>query len=602
MNEEQSLIALVEDTPEFTTIHEHFTRFNPFRVLQVDQYEIRHSNMLGWLLDANANHQLGQYFLRKFLVKVFLHEDNFKDEDKTANYDVVKLLQSSFHDVKVYREKETTDKKRIDLLVVSERSKFALLIENKYWANESEEQLENYLSYVKLIYPEYELLPVFLTLQDSDPTHNDYLKVGYRDVLAILHELLERKQDVLSTHVFQFIHSYKEILEDQLLENDELTNLALEVFQSHKDAIQLVLNNNSSHFQNIYTRYQEAIDFIAKVGNSITKHAFKEFVSLTSLPIDEYYEHFRLPNFILKSWAEPFSEQDLRQKWWLNKGMIAWFERVGEKCRLKVEVGPIEAENRIKFLNCLEEQGILIREKAKNESTKFTGIYMDDILVESWEDRFSITSAMKELTENDRFQVFIQQVDRAISKYTDVELTNDEATFAISHTVTKTTQQETLSFGQKKQNPSISDAFEMLIGELETKPAYWRKHNSLPMLAFEEWATLPKRFEVESSYWLGYPLISWFERKNDNLRLIVEVGPIKSPYRNELLQKMVDADIVVRPLAFKEGAKYSRIYTESVVVDEETTESLLVSMRKLYEDEKYQRFTAKLNSALFRIN
>lgn len=34
----------------------HLTAFNPLKVLKMNHYEIRHSNVLGWLLDPNENH------------------------------------------------------------------------------------------------------------------------------------------------------------------------------------------------------------------------------------------------------------------------------------------------------------------------------------------------------------------------------------------------------------------------------------------------------------------------------------------------------------------------------------------------------------------
>ena len=38
--------------------------FNLFDVLKISRTEIRHSNMLGWLLNPNENHGMGDAFLR----------------------------------------------------------------------------------------------------------------------------------------------------------------------------------------------------------------------------------------------------------------------------------------------------------------------------------------------------------------------------------------------------------------------------------------------------------------------------------------------------------------------------------------------------------
>lgn len=38
-------------------------KFNIFDVLKISRTEIRHSNVLAWLLDANENHGLGDMFI-----------------------------------------------------------------------------------------------------------------------------------------------------------------------------------------------------------------------------------------------------------------------------------------------------------------------------------------------------------------------------------------------------------------------------------------------------------------------------------------------------------------------------------------------------------
>ena len=41
--------------------------FNIFKVLKLEDFEIRHSNFLAWLLDPSENHELKDEFLKKFL-------------------------------------------------------------------------------------------------------------------------------------------------------------------------------------------------------------------------------------------------------------------------------------------------------------------------------------------------------------------------------------------------------------------------------------------------------------------------------------------------------------------------------------------------------
>ena len=62
---ERKLQALIE-SPEFGRYHKelHARGFNPFDVLQVADMEIRHSNVLAWLLRPDGTHGVGGRFLR----------------------------------------------------------------------------------------------------------------------------------------------------------------------------------------------------------------------------------------------------------------------------------------------------------------------------------------------------------------------------------------------------------------------------------------------------------------------------------------------------------------------------------------------------------
>ena len=61
---DQELKNLIE-SPEFKEYHkaQQDQPFNLFDVLRNADYEIRHSNVLAWLLDPGRNHGLGDRFL-----------------------------------------------------------------------------------------------------------------------------------------------------------------------------------------------------------------------------------------------------------------------------------------------------------------------------------------------------------------------------------------------------------------------------------------------------------------------------------------------------------------------------------------------------------
>ena len=57
------------ESAEFRQFHRErqAPRFNVFDVLRYSEYEIRHSNVLAWLLKPGETHGLGDKFLRRFM-------------------------------------------------------------------------------------------------------------------------------------------------------------------------------------------------------------------------------------------------------------------------------------------------------------------------------------------------------------------------------------------------------------------------------------------------------------------------------------------------------------------------------------------------------
>lgn len=50
-------------------------RFNLFDVLKISRTEIRHSNILSWLLSPNENHGLGDAFLKTIIQTAVQNDD-----------------------------------------------------------------------------------------------------------------------------------------------------------------------------------------------------------------------------------------------------------------------------------------------------------------------------------------------------------------------------------------------------------------------------------------------------------------------------------------------------------------------------------------------
>ena len=64
----RDLFDLENDTT-FQQLNQQVNSFNTLKILKLENYEIRHSNILSWLLNPKENHNIGDYFLRKMIFK-----------------------------------------------------------------------------------------------------------------------------------------------------------------------------------------------------------------------------------------------------------------------------------------------------------------------------------------------------------------------------------------------------------------------------------------------------------------------------------------------------------------------------------------------------
>lgn len=74
--DKQQLINFAVNNDKLELLKARINRFNPFKILKVQDYEIRHSNVLAWILDPSDNHNFDDRILKRFLMKVLLKPAN----------------------------------------------------------------------------------------------------------------------------------------------------------------------------------------------------------------------------------------------------------------------------------------------------------------------------------------------------------------------------------------------------------------------------------------------------------------------------------------------------------------------------------------------
>lgn len=231
-------------------------KFNLFDVLKITRAEIRHSNMLGWLLNPNENHGLGDTFLRGILQRLV-------ENDSDGRYDVFNVLLMDLYSFSVMREW-----KNIDILLTSSDEKTVIAIENKVGSHEHSNQLNRYREILEQEYPEYSRLCVFLTPDGETPSDVENWDIlSYNDVVEVLEEVNARIK--ILPDVDLMIKNYIDIVRRDIVEDQQLIDICNKIYNKHKKALDLIFENRKDEKTQVSDAIRDTLCSLADEGKII---------------------------------------------------------------------------------------------------------------------------------------------------------------------------------------------------------------------------------------------------------------------------------------------------------------------------------------------
>lgn len=147
--------------------------FNMFRICGVDHYENTHSSILAEIINPKGSHNFGSKFLEAF-IETLKRSELIEGE-----------FQFSMQNVRVVTENASAFG-RLDILIRNSQNQ-ALLLENKIYAGDQEEQLRRYYEFGKREFGNNFKL-IYLTLQGHESTNTDknqveYIQVSYSEII-----------------------------------------------------------------------------------------------------------------------------------------------------------------------------------------------------------------------------------------------------------------------------------------------------------------------------------------------------------------------------------------------------------------------------------
>jgi len=248
------LNELIVNCPEFEKLEGLLGGFNIFQVLKFEHGEIRHSNVLAWIMDPTGSHGLGATFLKKWLMRI-LHEPSSDREMRVAPVDIDSW---QFADVEVRREWL-----HIDLLVIMklvDGGKCIVVIENKIKSTEGTNQLKRYREVVEKHFPHAKKLFIFLTKDLQEPSDKAWETASYDEIHSTLKECLQSRSNTIGAEPKVLLENYIKLIEEKFMDESEIAKTAQGIYKQHKRALDIIFENRPNLSKKLLADVQKLLE------------------------------------------------------------------------------------------------------------------------------------------------------------------------------------------------------------------------------------------------------------------------------------------------------------------------------------------------------
>lgn len=286
--------------------------FNVFTVLGFYSEEVKlHSAFIAELLNVEGSHGLKDTFLKSFMQYAGIG-------DLTIDTSKCKTTV----ELSIGQKTETTGG-RIDIII--ETPEAAIIIENKIYARDQENQLMRYCNYAKSKNYKNGFKLIYLTLNGNEPVdfttggkeiqEGEITCISYRDtILNWLNQSVEiaANQPLVRETIKQYIAVIKK-LTGQNIENEHMDEL-MKILSENKETIKasfLIHDNLERLRRHILLRVKQ---FQKEIMDEI--NISKKFVIIDFTYDDDYDEKESGYSFFIKSWNNHKIKFSFAEKWY----------------------------------------------------------------------------------------------------------------------------------------------------------------------------------------------------------------------------------------------------------------------------------------------
>ncbi|MBX7096849.1 MAG: PD-(D/E)XK nuclease family protein [Myxococcaceae bacterium] len=340
----RALELLVVDNDDLERLELLLSEFNIFEALGAVRQELRHSELLAFLLDPNESHGLDDTFLRRFLQRS-LSNAGGGHEISSVDLDIWQL-----DEVEVRREWAN-----IDILLVDDRNQFAILIENKIDSTEHSNQLQRYWEAAHQEFPDHKIVGLYLTPGREQPSNSRYIPIDYDLVANLVGRFLEARSSTTGADVQTLLRHYEQMLRRHIVSDSDIADLCRRIYKKHRHALDLIYEHRPD------PSHGAARDLLEKAVTAATE----------LIAEDSSRSYLR---FLPKQW----DVEKLRQgSGWTKSQRMLLFELIftNDRVFLKLVIGPGPAAIRESLFNAAQKHHDLFKVSAKTLSPKYHQIF-----------------------------------------------------------------------------------------------------------------------------------------------------------------------------------------------------------------------------------
>jgi len=228
---------------------------NLFSLLNIHRDELVHSDLLANLLKGDNFDNLGNIFLKEFLIFI----------SSKANLDKTQIFEAldTFYEIK--REYH-----KIDIIIFFPYKKWIIIIENKIEHYERFNQLKDYQNFIENQFPDYDKkIFIFLTKDGResrtfDPSFEDHINISlsYPDVGNLISLIIPKLDSGLKKNICE---EFMEHIDSDLSNNIE--ELSFKLYKSYPLAVDYLLKNSIPYIE----KFEKILEEISK------KHHLKSY-------------------------------------------------------------------------------------------------------------------------------------------------------------------------------------------------------------------------------------------------------------------------------------------------------------------------------------